>query len=360
MLKRALKKINRRLSPGKLYFGPEHIVLGVNNTCNLRCKMCDVGNQNLDSNFARNLVGTHPLNMPENLIFRIIDQTAKHFPNAKLAYAFTEPLIYPHLASSLLYAKEKNLYTTITTNALKLKSTAQHLLAAELDELFVSLDGPQEIHNEIRGHKKSFQNATEGIEVLKADPNCPKITIICAITEWNTGELVHLIDSLKHLGIDEFAFMHTQFNSVKSARMHNASHWGVHYPSSESNLDFIDFSNMDLDLLLKEIHEIKNTDYPFKTYFSPEITKMDDLKQYYLEPERLIGSRCGAVYNSLMVKSDGSVIPAHGRCYNLTIGDIYKEDLNTIWKSAKLKQLRIDLHKAGGLFQGCGRCCSAV
>lgn len=354
-----LKKLNKKIAPKNFFFAPEWVVLGVNNVCNLHCKMCDVGNQNLESNFAQNLVGTHPLNMPEDLIFKIIDQTAKHYPSAKLAYAFTEPLVYPHLASSLLYAREKNLWTTVTTNALTLKSKAPHLLAAKLDELFVSLDGPQDIHNEIRGHKKSFQKAIEGIEVLKADENCPKITVICAITEWNIGELVNLIESLKHLGVDEFAFMHTQFNSLKSAQVHNASKWGALYPSSESNLDIIDFSNMDLDLLLKEIHQIKNAAYPFTTYFSPEITEMDELKRYYLEPERVIGSHCGAVFNSVMIKSDGSAIPAHGRCYNMTIGDIYKEDLNDIWKSAKLKQLRGDLHKAGGLFQGCSRCCSA-
>lgn len=321
--------------------------------------MCDVGNQNLDSNFAQNLIGTHPLNMPEDLIFKIIDQTAQYYPTAKLAYAFTEPLVYPHLASSLLYAREKNVWTTVTTNALTLKSKAPHLLKAKLNELFISLDGPQDIHNEIRGHKKSFQKAVEGIEVLKAHPDCPKITVICAITEWNVGELIPLIESLKHLGIDEFAFMHTQFNSLKSAQVHNASQWGEKYPSSESNLDLIDFSNMDLDALLREIHEINQADYSFNTYFSPEITEMAALKRYYLEPETIIGSHCGAVFNSMMIKSDGSVIPAHGRCYNLTIGDIYKQEMNEIWKSATLKQLRGDLHKAGGLFQGCSRCCSA-
>lgn len=354
-----LKHLNKKLAPKHFAFGPEWIVLGVNNVCNLHCKMCDVGTQNLDSNFAQNLVGTSPLNMPIELIKKVIDQTANYYPNAKLGYAFTEPLVYPQLIESLAYAQEKNVYTTLTTNALTLRQKAVQLSEVGLNELFISLDGPQDIHNEIRGHNKSFQKAVDGIEALMATGNCPKITVICSITEWNIGHLKSLIESLKHLQIAEFAFMHTQFNSQISADKHNASKWGVHYPSSDSNVDKINFENMDFDALLEDIASIKAAHYPFKVYFSPEIEHKEELETYYLEPEKIIGKHCDAVFNSIMVKSDGSVIPAHGRCYNLTIGNVNDDHLKSIWASQTLKKLRGDLHEAGGLFQGCSRCCSA-
>ena len=63
-----VKKANQELFPKNYLFAPEWIVLGVNNVCNLHCKMCDVGTKNLESNFAQNLVGTHPINMPLELI----------------------------------------------------------------------------------------------------------------------------------------------------------------------------------------------------------------------------------------------------------------------------------------------------
>lgn len=355
-----LKKINKKLAPSNYMFGPEWIVLGVNNVCNLHCKMCDVGTQNLESNFAQNLVGTHPLNMPKELIFRIMDETAQHFPSAKVSYAFTEPLVYPHLAESLAYAEQKGLFTSMTTNALNLKRKADALLDGRINEIFVSLDGPQEIHNEIRGHKKSFQKAIEGIEALKKSPHCPRISIICAITEWNTGELKQLIEDLKHLEIDEFAFMHTQFISSSAADLHNQSRWGTNYPCYDSNVDIIDFSRMNLKELQAEIASIRSTEYPFNVFFSPEIDELEDLKTYYLSPEKILGKQCGAVYSSVMIKSDGQAIPAHGRCYNLDIGNIYEKNLKTIWKSPILKKLRGNLDKAGGLFPGCSRCCSGI
>ena len=78
-----LKLLNKKVAPKHYFFGPEWIVLGVNNVCNLHCKMCDVGTANLETNFAQNLVGSHPLNMPIELFKKIVDQTAATYPKAK-------------------------------------------------------------------------------------------------------------------------------------------------------------------------------------------------------------------------------------------------------------------------------------
>ncbi|CAM1373110.1 radical SAM protein [Tenacibaculum xiamenense] len=358
-MKSILKNINKQLLPENYLFSPEWIVLGVNNVCNLHCKMCDVGNKNLESNFAQNLVGTHPLNMPLELIKKIIDQTATYFPKSKLAYAFTEPLVYPYLLESLKYANDKNLHTTITTNALTLKHKAKKLVDSGINEVYVSLDGPQDVHNEIRGHKKSFQKAVEGIEELLSGGQKPDVKIICAITEWNVGYLQEFLESLKHLNLDNVGFMHTQFITKKAAHLHEASPWNLLYPASDSNIDLLDFDNMNLDKLLQEIKSIKSKNFPFKVYFSPEIDSKKKLELYYKQTEKIIGKLCHAVYSSIMIKSDGTVIPAHGRCYNLNLGNIYEQSLKSIWVSKRLKKLRTDLHKAGGLFPACSRCCSA-
>lgn len=137
-----LKSINKKIAPNNYIFDPEWLVLGVNNVCNLHCKMCDVGTKTLDTNFATNLIGTHPINMPLELIKKVIDQAASYYPKVKLGYAFTEPLVYPSLIDSLQYANDKNLFTSITTNALTLKHKAEGLVRAGLDELYISLDGP--------------------------------------------------------------------------------------------------------------------------------------------------------------------------------------------------------------------------
>jgi len=353
-----LKTLNKRYFPQKFLFSPEWIVLGVNNVCNLHCKMCDVGTKTMETNFAQNLVGTHPINMPIELIKNVIDQMATYYPKSKLGYAFTEPLVYPHLETSLQYAKGKGIKTSITTNALTLKQKANKLVDGGLDSLFISLDGPQDIHNEIRGHKKSFQKAVEGIEeVLKLSPKMP-ISVFCVITEWNIGYLKEFADFFKKYPLAQLGFMHTNFTPQHVADSHNAL-WANTYPATASNVEEINIENFDLKLLLEEITAIKNEDYKFPITFSPEIHTKEKLEEFYHQPGKVIGKMCNDVFTNIMIKSDGSVIPAHGRCYNLTLGNLHEASLKEIWNSNILNKFRSDLNTNGGLLPACSRCCSA-
>jgi Fe-coproporphyrin III synthase len=358
MIEQLIKKANKKLLPKKYLFYPDWIVLGVNNVCNLHCKMCDVGTKNIETNFAQNLIGTHPLNMPLDLIQRIIDQTANYYPKAKLGYAFTEPLVYPHLEESLLYAKSKNVKTAITTNALTLKQNAEKLIHGGVSELYISLDGPQEIHNEIRGHQKSFQKAIEGIEaVYRLNPK-QHISIFCVITEWNIGYLKAFALFFKDYPLKTIGFMHTNFTPQTVADRHNLL-WGQKYAATASNVELTNIDQYDLSLLWDEIQSIKELSFSFPIGFSPEISSKEKLIEFYHKPEKKIGKLCNDVFSTLMIKSDGSAIPAHGRCYNLTIGNIYTQTLKEIWQADPLQQFRADLIKNGGLLPACSRCCSA-
>ena len=353
-----LRKANDRLYPRHLFHSPEWLVLGVNNVCNLHCKMCDVGVKYEDSNFYTNLVGTRPINMPIELIRRIIDQAAEHFPSVKLGYAFTEPLVYPHLIESLEYASEKKLFTSITTNGLTLRQKAEGLSKAGLNEVYLSLDGPPEIHNEIRGHKSSFQKAMQGIEALLEQPEHPTISIFCVITEWNIGHLEEFLDLFRHLPLKQVGFMHTNYTPQDLADRHNRI-FGAEYPATASNMEEINLDKMDLDVLWKEMVNIKKKDYPFPVTFSPEVESRERLQVFYHRPEELFGRRCQDVFRNLMIKSDGSIIPAHGRCFNLQIGNLYEQELDNLWNSSILARFRQTLNRAGGLLPACSRCCSA-
>ncbi|MBL7885528.1 MAG: radical SAM protein [Flavobacterium sp.] len=358
MINQIVKYSNKRIAPKNYLFHPEWIVLGVNNVCNLHCKMCDVGTNTLETNFAQNLIGTEPLNMPLDLIQKIIEQTALYYPKAKLGYAFTEPLVYPHLEDSLLFAQSKKVTTTLTTNGLTLKQKAKKLVDSGLGELYISLDGPQDIHNQIRGHQKSFQKAVEGInEMLLLNPK-QSISLFCVITEWNIGYLKEFADFFKDYPLKEIGFMHTNFTPQSVADHHNIT-FGANYFATASNVEQINIENYDLELLWSEIQEIKQRKYSFNVHFSPEIKSKEKLFDFYHRPEKIIGKICNDVFSNIMIKSDGSVIPSHGRCYNFELGNIHNQTLKEIWNGLVLKRFRSDLMKNGGLFPACSRCCSA-
>ena len=353
-----VKSANIKLSPGKLFYAPKWIVLGVNNICNLHCKMCDVGTKNTNTNFAQNLVGTHPMNMPVDLFKKIVDQTRKFTPQAKLGYAFTEPLVYPHLEETLSYANEHGMFTSITTNALNLSKHAEMLCHTGLNELYISLDGLEATHNYIRGHKSSFQRAVKGIETILEQNNPPKIGVYCVVTNWNQNELLDFVKYFQDFPLKEIAFMHPNFTSQKLADEHNIN-WSANYPATASNLDEFNPSDFDLKALWREMQQVKQFQSKFPILFAPELSSEKMVDVFYNKPEIFIGKGCQDVFHNLMIKSDGSVIPAHGRCYNLKVGNLHENNLKEIWNSSDFSRFRKDLRKAGGYLPACSRCCSA-
>lgn len=352
------RKLNQTLYPGHLFYSPDWLVLGVNNVCNLHCKMCDVGTGTTDTNFAQNLVGTRPLHMPMELMTTILQQAARHYPRVKIGYAFTEPLVYIHLEESLQLANRLGLYTSMTTNALTLPQKAAAICEAGLNELLVSLDGVQDMHNFIRGNKNSFQKAVEGIEKVFAQKQHPAVSVFCVITEWNISGLYDFLTYINRLPIKQVGFMHTSFVPQELADVHNAL-YGQIYPATQSNIAETQIQATDIDTLWKQIKLIRSGQWNFPVTFSPEIDSPERLRDYYQNPAVPFGTTCHDAFRNLMIKSNGDVIPAHGRCYTVDLGNLYEQSLPDIWNSSAAGRFRSTLQKAGGLLPACSRCCSA-
>jgi Fe-coproporphyrin III synthase len=358
-MKNKIKKFNLGLYPAKLFYGPEWIVLGVNNICNLHCKMCDVGTGYSSSNFYYHLMGSQPINMPLDLIKKIIDQTAYYYPKSKIGYAFTEPLIYPHLCESLEYANNKGIYTTVTTNGLNLDKNFERLCHIGLNELFVSLDGPPDVHNKIRGNNRSFESAFEGIRKINSYKGTkPLVSVYFTIMDLNTGVLKNFADLFKDMELKEIGFMHTNFTTKEIAEEHN-KRFADSYPVEISNTEGIDISKINIEELFEQINEIRSAVYPFKISFSPELKTINEIKDFYFNHNKKFGRFCNDVNKNIMIKSDGSAIPSHGRCYKVNAGNINKENLKQIWNSHELASFRKTLIREGGLLPACSRCCSA-
>lgn len=357
-MRNTFKKLNRKLSPGHLFYPPEWIVLGVNNACNLHCKMCDVGLGNSDTVFGRNLTGTRPMNMPLEMVESIVDQLAEAWPTTRLGFAFTEPLIWPGLVDAVAYAEGQSIGTAVTTNGLTLDNLAEPLSDAGLSDLYLSLDGTAEVHDRIRGRQGAFGRAMHGVERMLGRNHRPQISIFCVITPWNINNLEPFLKEMANLPLHTVGFMHTNFTTQLVADAHNAL-WGKVYPATPSNVGPFDPEDMDLKRLQQAIIDLKACPAPFDISFSPELDTFDQLDQFYNHPDVLIGSSCSDIDRTLMVKSDGRVIPCHGRCYDLTVGNVAEQTLPEIWNAEKISDLRRALRSAGGLLPACSRCCSA-
>ena len=76
---------------GRCRQSPELLVLGVNNVCNLHCKMCDVGLGESGTMFWANLIGDNPHNMTLDLLHEILRQARAFRPRPRFSLAPRSP-----------------------------------------------------------------------------------------------------------------------------------------------------------------------------------------------------------------------------------------------------------------------------
>jgi len=167
-----------------------------------------------------------------------------------------------------------------------------------------------------------------------------------------------MLEEFEKYPLHQLGFMHTNFTPQQVVNAHNIV-WGNHYKATVSNIAETQVEKTNLNQLWNEILEIKKRKSPFPVSFTPEIKTKKELEKFYLHPNELIGKRCNDSFSNIMIKSDGTVIPSHGRCYNITVGNLHDNNLKEIWNSSLMSKFRKDLMTAGGLFPACSRCCSA-
>jgi len=343
-------------SPTGYAHPPLTIYWSVNNVCNLRCKMCDVGNPNPESSFFRNLrIDGKVKEIPINRFKSVIDEVAKHRP--MISITSTEPLLYRPLGEAIAYAYHKRLEVAVTTNGYLLPKRAKELVEAGLTRLNVSIDGPPHLHNEIRGRRDSFEKATEGIALAKeAALNSGReveVLVYFTITNMNYHALVTCYDSLAEFPVDRFNFTFMSYVTEDMAGEQNVQ-WGEKYHATINCLnEDTNPEQVDVDELYAQIQAVKARDKK-RVAILPAFD-LDELRTFFYRPSIFLGNhRCMVNWFIAEIIADGEVIP-YARCYYIPFGNINEQPFMKIWNGERMREWRRDLKKYKR-FPACTRC----
>lgn len=342
--------------PGEIKVSaPLTIYWSINSVCNLFCKMCDVGMFNEQGMFFKNLRIDRKLHEIDIDVFkRAIDEVQHDRPF--IAINSTEPLMYKPLAEAIEHCTRRELRTGVTTGAYTLPKQAEALAEAGLTRLSVSMDGPPEVHNHIRGRKDSFEQAYAGIEAFAAA--CRRrqrpfeIYINCTITNMNHNRLVEFYKSVAPLAPSKINFAYMWFIDPATAQEHNKE-YGNRYSVTESCYsEWIDPFAVDIDVLANEIDQLKGRP---NVHFSPLFTR-EELKTYFHRPNEFVNpaGRCLATWFFLQVLADGSVI-VYTRCHSKPMGNINRQSIAEIWNGPEVKNWRKFIQSVGKMPM-CKRC----
>lgn len=364
---------------GHCRFPPEFLVLGINNVCNLHCKMCDVGLGEQGTVFWANLIGDHPQNMSLELLNEILRQARGFWPRPRIGLAFTEPLIHPKILDFCQAIKSQGFVCTITTNGTQLPRHAEALVDLGVDEIVVSVDGPREVHNRIRGGRETFEKLTRGAQLLndakqRAGKTRPVLRFSFTVTDENYRHILEFIREVELLRPADINISQLNFITEAMAADHNSllSEGTFRRRAVDdlavmrSNLGMMDPTTFETEVIWQELERVRaytrsrSGQGPGITIV-PDSASRQELDVYYQEHHRFVGGRqCTDPWKLMMIKTDGTVIPSHGRCYNYPLGNIAEQPLAEIWNGERLVGFRQTLHAVGGTLPACARCCGVI
>jgi len=262
------------------------LVLDVYSRCNCRCVMCDIWKRDA----ARELSF-------ENL--------SRQLPSiGRLGVEWVvltggEPLMHPDLFRLCDPLRRRGIRITLLTTGLLLERFAQQV-AANIDDIIVSLDGPREIHNRIRRVKNAFELLAAGIRAIRSrNPRFP-IAARSTVQRANCAFLSETVAAARELGCDSISFLAADTHS--SAFDHHAP---------LNNLDEIRLSPEDIASLSAEIERVIDSGEcgRFVAETPEKLRRIADHARWALGMDDPVAPRCNAPWVSAVMDGEGFVRP---------------------------------------------------
>jgi MoaA/NifB/PqqE/SkfB family radical SAM enzyme len=371
---------------------PTFVQLRVTNLCNLRCTMCgqwgDTGIYRSDRFPASATDGERERSRIKELIglkrqlalddyVDLLDQIAPFQPIVSLFGG--EPFLYPDLLPLVREVKKRGLTCTVITNGGRLEKHARELVEAGIDSIAVSIDGPPELHNRIRGQGDSFERAAAGVRAIarfreELDRAVPMLIAIVPITELNLTEIAPAIEVLRELPIDTINVGLRWFVPKEAGAQYEhvmketfgvrAESWkgfDFSWPDGAGSDSTTDHTKHMTDLvkLLKTLRRRRFLDSaagkPWVS-FVPNV-RPDEVPAYFTDFDQVFGhSLCPVAWYFAQVEPDGEVCFC-GDFPDYFIGNVRKERFAEIWRGEKAQKFRAKLAKEP--LPICNRCCGS-
>jgi MoaA/NifB/PqqE/SkfB family radical SAM enzyme len=363
---------------------PTFVQLRVTNLCNLRCKMCgqwgdtgifrsqsvaDPTDGALERARIQELIGAkRQLGLPDYV--RLLDEIAPSNPIVSLFGG--EPFLYPDIVPLISEIKGRGLTCTVITNGGRLEVLARDLVELGMDSIAVSIDGPPDVHNRIRGRPDSFAKAEAGIRAVarwrkELGHPLPMLIAILPVTELNIDAIAPAVEALRELPLDTINV---------GLRWFIPEHVGAEYErvmreelgvtaTSWKGFDF-DGASMaatqerqltELVRLLKGLRRRRFADSALGkpwTSFVPDVPA-EQVPEYFSDFGKTFGHEmCPVAWYFAQVEPDGEVCFC-GDFPDYFIGNVRKQSFREIWTGEKAAKFRAKLAREP--LPICARCC---
>jgi len=260
----------------------------------------------------------------------------KKFGTQQVVMSGGEALLNANFFRLCEILKRENIKISLLTTGLSIKSNADQLLKW-VDDLIVSLDGDEQLHNAIRNIPNAFKKLKQGVEHIKALNPAYRITARTVIHQINFRHWQAIINAATQMGIDQVSFLPAD---VSSHAFNRQMSW------SEPKQNEILISEKQLPELQEIVTRVINLNKEgFSHGFIAESAKkIQDIYLYYAafyKKNDFPYKKCNAPWVSTVIEADGSVRPCF---FHETIGNIRDTPLDQILNSPEVINFRKNLN----------------
>lgn len=344
---------------------PSTLCIKLTNACNLACKMCGQPRENLPPDNIKHAPASFFRQTVEiDRYLALIEEVSRFRPNLYLWGG--EPFIYRDIFQLIRHAKKHRMTCQINTNGLYIKKYAQEIVASGLDDLIISIDGPEDIHDQVRGLAGVFQQVQTGIRALQEEKKKqattkPVLRVRGTISPENFSHIHALPAIAREFAADSLNFNWTWFTTRESGMAHQRlmkqlfDIEAVSWRAFESDVIMDPEKRKQLDGIRRELLSLADNQEEILITLSPMI-KPEQVERYYTDIRETFGSnRCYAVWLKSYILPNGDVTPCPDYP-DYIAGNILEKGFMEIWNGQRYRAWRQELKKRQ-LFPICYRCC---
>lgn len=299
------------------------VILMPHSACNCRCVMCDIWKDNKN---LKQLTADDVTSLLASL---------KQLDTKQVVMSGGEALLNENFFTLCEILKRQGISVCLLSTGLLLKKHARNIVNL-VDEVIVSLDGDEALHDAIRNLPGAYAKMKEGIAAIRAISPAYKITGRSVIHKLNFHAWPLIIKSARELGLQQISFLPAD---VSSEAFNRQTPWEAPRQAE------VMLSVSDLPELMRITDNLLSAfKRDFETGFIAESPqKVKNIHTYYSALHGLNSfpyKKCNAPWVSAVVEADGSVRP----CFFLPAFDnIRAHKLKDILNSPAAIQFRKEL-----------------
>ncbi len=333
---------------------PGYVSFTVTNACTLRCRMC--GQWSEEGYVRTGLRSREPVLALDDWK-RLADEAAAHGISSILIRG-GEPFLLPGIVELLEHLKKLGLFVSIDSNGTRLAEFAADLVRLGGIHVTVSVDGPEAIHDAVRGVPGTFRRLALGLarraELDGGQPRRVSRSICFTISPWSVRGLGELPEVARQLGVDSlcivpYYYLPASVGETWAREVHElfgreATAWkGFHHESS--GVDPAEFARQHrrYQEALGELQE-----YPYLALTA------EQYRTWFTDPTAAVGSDgCANAERLIDIQPNGDA----NSCVDFpdaAYGNVRQSSIATVWNSEPARRFRE--RRREGRLGACHRC----